>query len=137
MFNLPFWKADNIRSAWGECIGEDNPHIHIETCRSRRKSTYYVSKYLAKSTRKADVSLSNVPYLHEGRHWGVFNRPQIPMATLHIIEVLEDKKAFWDLRRAIDRYYTKRRKSYASGAMLFTQNADTWRQYYDVLRLSD
>ena len=132
-FNLPFWKADNIRQAWGECIGEENPRIEIKTCRSRRNSTYYVSKYVAKVASEAGVSLSNVPYLHAGRHWGYFNKPEIPMADLIIFDVLEDKKAFWDLRRAIDRYYPKRKKSYAGGAMLFTQNVETWQRYWELL----
>jgi len=132
-FNLPFWKADEIRTAWSEIIEEGNPRIHITTCRSRRQTTYYMSKYVAKVASKASVSLSNVPYLHVGRHWGYFNKAGIPMATLIIYEVLGDLKAFWDLRRAIDRYYPKRKKSYAGGAMLFVKNAEEWEKYWNLL----
>ncbi len=132
-FSLPFWKADEIRVAWGEIIGEENPRIKIEICRSRRKTTYYMSKYVAKLSERASVSLSNVPYSHVGRHWGYFNKPDIPMAELIIYEVLGDVKAFWDLRRAIDRYYPKRKKSYAGGAMLFVQNAEKWENYWNLL----
>lgn len=135
-FNLPYWNASNIRVAWGECIGEENPRIKIEVCRSRRKSTYYVSKYMAKPSNDGSVSLSIVPYLHVGRHWGVFNTGRIPMAVLHFIEVFRNPKAFWDLRRAIDRFYPKRKHSYASGAMLFCKNIDTWYRYWSILELS-
>jgi len=132
-FGLPYWKADNIRQVWGEIIGERNPWIHIATCRSRKKTIFYVSKYIAKTPSTAEVSLSNLPYLHEGRHWGVFNRAGVPMAVLKVFEVLGDLKAFWDLRRAIDRYYPKRKKSYAGGAMLFSQNAAEWERYWKFL----
>jgi len=136
LFNLPFWKADDIRDAWGEIIGEENPRIRIELCHSRRKLTSYVSKYIAKVASESFVSLSNVPYPHAGRWWGVFNKSFIPMAILRIYEVLENKKAFWNLRRAIDRYYPSRRKSYAGGAMLFTQNVDEWVRYFKVLAVT-
>lgn len=132
-FSLPFWKADDIRKVWGEIIGEENPRIKIETIRTRRGTTYYVSKYVAKVGNDALVSLSSLPYSHEGRHWGYFNKPQIPMQELHLFEVLGDFKAFWDLRRAIDRFYPKRRKSYAGGAMLFSQNAEQWQRYWTFL----
>ncbi len=132
-FSLPFWKIESIRSVWGEIIGEENPQIHIETIRSRRGSTFYVSKYVAKVGDDALVSLTNLPYLHEGRHWGYFNKPEIPMQELIIFEVLGDLKAFWDLRRAIDRYYPKRKKSYAGGCMLFSQNAGRWGKYWEKL----
>jgi len=132
-FNMPFWKASEIRIAWSEIIGEKNPRIHITTCRSRRKSTYYMSKYVAKCANEVSVSLSNVPYLHVGKHWGYFNKPDIPMAELVIYAVSGNLKAFWDLRRAIDRYYPKRKKSYAGGAMLFVQNAGDWEKYWNLL----
>lgn len=132
-FNLPFWKADNIRQVWSEIIGEQNPRIRIETCRSRKKTTFYMSKYLAKVASEASVSLSNGPYLHAGRHWGSFNKAHMPMAALHLFEVFGSLKAFWDLRRAIDRYYPKRKKSYAGGAMLFSQNAEEWEKYWKFL----
>lgn len=132
-FSLPFWKVESIRKAWSEIIGEENPRIQIETIRSKRGSTFYVSKYVAKVTDDALVSLSNLPYSHAGRHWGYFNKPQIPMQELHLFEVLGDFKAFWDLRRAIDRFYPKRKKSYAGGAMLFSQNAEQWQRYWTFL----
>jgi hypothetical protein len=132
-FSLPYWKADNIRLVWGEIIGENNPRIKIETIRTRRGTTYYVSKYVAKVGKTALVSLSSVPYSHAGNHWGYFNRPNIPMCELKIYEVLGDLKAFWDLRRAIDRYDPKRKKSYRGGAMLFSQNAGQWGKYWNLL----
>ena len=132
-FSLPFWKADSIREVWGEIIGESNPRIEIKTIRTRRGSTYYVSKYVAKAGSTDLVSLSNLPYTHVGNHWGYFNKPEIPMQFLKIFEVLGDFKAFWDLRRAIDRYYPKRKKSYRGGAMLFTQNAGQWEKYWTLL----
>lgn len=132
-FSLPFWKVESIRKVWSEIIGEENPRIQIETIRSKRGSTFYVSKYVAKVTDAALVSLSNLPYSHEGRHWGYFNKPQIPMQELHLFEVLGDFKAFWDLRRAIDRFYPQRKKSYAGGAMLFSQNAVQWEKYWTLL----
>lgn len=132
-FSLPYWKIESIRKAWSEIIGEENPRITIETIRSRRGSTYYVSKYVAKVSDNALVSLSNMPYSHDGRHWGYFNKPEIPMKELIIFEVLGDLKAFWDLRRAIDRYYPKRKTSYAGGCMLFTQNAGQWEKYWTFL----
>ncbi len=132
-FSLPFWKIESIRAAWSEIIGEENPRIGIETIRSKRGSTFYVSKYVAKLPDAALVSLSNLPYLHEGRHWGYFNKQEIPMQELHLFEVLGDYKAFWDLRRAIDRFYPKRKKSYAGGCMLFSQNAGQWEKYWTFL----
>lgn len=135
-FSLPYWKADSIREAWSEIIGEENPWVHIETVRNRRRSTYYVSKYIAKAASAASVSLSNVPYLAGGRHWGYFNKPGIPMALLKIVDVLGRTKAFWDLRRAIDRYYPKRQKSYRGGAMLFVQDAEKWARYWELLAAS-
>ncbi len=132
-FNLPFWKIESIRAAWSEIIGEQNPRIGIETIRSKRGSTFYVSKYVAKLPDAALVSLSNLPYSHAGHHWGYFNKPEIPMQELRIFEVLGDLKAFWDLRRAIDRYYPKRMKSYRGGAMLFSQNAGQWGKYWSFL----
>ena len=133
-FSLPFWKIESIRAVWAEIIGEENPRIGIETIRSRRGSTYYVSKYVAKVGDASLVSLSNLPYSHEGRHWGYFNKAEIPMCELQVFEVLGDLKAFWDLRRAIDRYYPKRKKSYAGGCMLFSQNAKKWGDYWKVLQ---
>lgn len=135
-FSLPYWKADSIRQVWSEIIGEENPWVHIETVRSRRGTTYYVSKYIAKMPSNADVSLSSLPYSHVGNHWGYFNKPQIPMAILKIVDVLSKTKAFWDLRRAIDRYYPKRNKSYRGGAMLFVKNAEKWAQYWELLASS-
>ncbi len=132
-FSLPFWKIESIRAVWSEIIGEENPRIAIETIRSRRGSTYYVSKYVAKVGDDAFVSLSNMPYSHEGRHWGYFNKPEIPMQELRIFEVLGDLKAFWDFRRAIDRFYPKRKTSYAGGCMLFSQNAGQWEKYWAFL----
>lgn len=132
-FNLPFWQADDIRRVWGEIIEENNPRIHIDTCRSRRKTTYYVSKYIAKVPDDASVSLSNMPYPHEGRWWGVFNRDAIPMAILRIIEVMEEKKAFWDLKRAIVKLNPTLRRRYGGGIMLFTQNTDEWERYFKML----
>lgn len=132
-FSLPYWKADDIRSVWSEIIGEENPRIQIETIRSKRRSTWYVSKYIAKVSPDAFVSLSNLPYSHEGNHWGYFNRPEIPMAELKIYDALADIGAFWNLRRAIDRYYPKRKRSFAGGAMLFTSNAEQWENYWILL----
>lgn len=132
-FSLPYWKIESIRSVWSEIIGEENPRIGIETIRSQRRSTYYVSKYVAKVGSTALVSLSNLPYSHAGQHWGYFNKPQIPMCELHLYEVLGDLKAFWDLRRAVDRYYPKRKKSGRGGAMLFSQNAGRWEKYWSFL----
>lgn len=132
-FELPFWDADDIRRIWGEIIGEQNPRIEIKTCRSKRKSTYYVAKYMAKVADQGEGIFINLPYLHAGRHWGYFNKPSIPMAELVLFEVLGDFKAFWDLRRALDRFYPKRMKSYGGGAMMFSQNADQWQNYWSFL----
>ena len=129
-FNLPYWKADKIRIAWGECIGEENPRIEIKTCRSRRESTYYVAKYLAKCEPEANVSLSNSPYLTVGRQWGYFNHDAIPMAELVIFTVLDKIKAFWDLKRAMNRYNPKYRKSGVGGSMIFVQDAAQWEKYW-------
>ncbi len=135
-FNMPFWKASEIRTAWSEIIGEKSPRIHITTCRSRKQTTYYMSKYVAKLGGKAAVSLSIVPYLHVGRHWGYFNKPDIPMAELIFHEFFGDLKAFWDFRRGIDKYYPKRKKSYAGGAMLFVRNAERWEKYWNFLHVT-
>lgn len=135
-FNLPYWKADDIRKVWSEIIDEDNPRIEIETCRSKRKSTYYVSKYMAKPSRDALVSLSNAPYPHVGRHWGVFNKDEIPMAELVLYEFFGDSKSFWDLKRAITKIIPKLKGKYGGGVLLFCNDVDMWRKYWDVLYLA-
>jgi hypothetical protein len=88
---------------------------------------------VAKVSGEAAVSLSLLPYSHVGNHWGYFNRSEIPMAELKVFDVLDKTNAFWNLRRAIDRYYPKRKKSYAGGAMLFVKNAERWEKYWEFL----
>lgn len=132
-FRLPYWEAQDIRRSWGECIGEPNPRIQIKTCRSRRESTYYVAKYMAKVASAASVSLSNLPYLTAGRQWGYFNHDAIPMAEQVIFEVLANIGAFWDLKRAMRRYNPKYRKSGGGGSMIFVQDAIQWERYWEML----
>ena len=132
-FNLPYWKADTIRLVWGEIIGEDNPRIKIETIRTKRGTTYYVSKYIAKVGNAALVSLSFLPYSHAGNHWGYFNKSEIPMAELEVFEVLGDLKAFWDFRRAIARFYPKGKSKYTGGCLLLSEYASRWREYWSFL----
>lgn len=136
-FNMPFLSADILRAWWAEIIGYTGSkklRIGIEACRSKRKATYYVAKYMGKVSAasepfsgEAACYLVNVAYLHAGRHWGVFNRDKLPVGEALVMIIEGGIKWFNQLRRgASHKWHRIPRNSKPVGWSLFVESADRW-----------
>jgi hypothetical protein len=96
IFNVSYIDKNAIASAWAEIIGNeycDNsgdgpprpPFTRIEKLQNKKKAMLYCAKYVAKVP--AAGGFNNQPYQHVGRHWGVFNRKCLNLATLVILPI--------------------------------------------------
>lgn len=96
----------------------------------------YTSKYAAKPA--VEDNLVSLPYLHaQGRCWGVFNRPQLPMYPLTKIALTASKSVFYNFRRAVNRKVpeiaSKRRWQ---GFTVFSDNTSRWLDYLHHLMVT-
>ena len=143
LFNLPFLPKRELTAMWGEIVGLqywDNsqalprpPMTRIEAIRSPRKAMAYVSKYVAKSDSDSgsDSGFNDVPYLHAGRWWGVFNREKLQFAEALAIVLtlpLESlQQVLFQYRRLMaKKYYRANRYGRLRGASLFVDSSRCW-----------
>jgi len=152
LFDMPFLPKETLKAAWGEIIGvsywdtskpiPEPPFTRIEAIKSGRRAVSYVSKYVAKYNAPEAVAVSgfnNVPYLHAGRFWGVFNQEFLPYAELHEaslpIENLAEQRVFFNFRRFMASKYPAMRILHAlKGASLFVQDGKAWFDYWFFLQ---
>lgn len=117
LFGVPFVWFTVLRGWWERIISwdpsvENNEHVfvRIEEIKSYKALTCYVSKYCAKMAEKEpDGSLlDSVPYLHEGRWWGIFNKSMLPWGKIEIMKITFGKW-FFETRRAARKIYKRLR----------------------------
>lgn len=156
LFDMPFLPKETLKAAWGEIIGlqywdtskaiPEPPFTRIEAIKSGRRAVAYVSKYVAKSEKsssnpeQAVSGFNNVPYLHAGRFWGVFNSDFLPYAELFetslSIENFNEQRVFFDYRRMMAAKYPPMRRIHAlNGASLFVKDSKAWIDYWFFLWL--
>lgn len=92
------WKR--VRAWWRKILGHVGPlATDVQGCKSAKKASIYVSKYVAKLPD--DASLDNGAYCNnQGRHWGYFRPEQIPRETKTVIEGLNGDEYEWLTARA-------------------------------------
>lgn len=161
-FGLPYLDKALLAAWWGEIIGrefwdysqgEQNPRVpftRIEAIKSGRRAMFYLSKYVAKMPEPAPTAFCedavqggnavasgfiNVPYLHAGRWWGIFNESFLPFAKLLQGSLkLSDtgtKQVFFNLRRLMAAVWPRANKSGTfNGASVFVDSSDKWFDYW-------
>lgn len=156
LFDMPFLPKEQLKAAWGEIIGlsywdksqaiAKPPFTRIEAIKSGRRAVSYVSKYVAKADAPSDENavavsgFNNVPYLHAGRFWGIFNNEFLPYAELFeaslSIENYENQRVFFDYRRMMAKRYPAMRILHPmKGATLFVRESQDWIDYWFYLWL--
>jgi len=147
--NVYFIPHGHLTRRWQEITGDDS-YPDNKPCRSKRKTMYYISKYLAKNTQAGDnvginasvpsddSGLVNLPYSdnYTGRWWGVINRKALPLASQTVIIVsVSDGRAFYELKR-----YARRKWRYLSrriqGFTLFVNNPERWLELLEFILIS-
>lgn len=145
LFNMPFWKKEDVAKAWSEIIGDEYcdhsgpeiraPFTRIEACMSYKHITRYLSKYVAK--RDAGVGLTFSHNSLPGRFWGVINREALPLAPLQEIELfIEDtagQVAYADFLRGVRRKVRGLRTNIRGGVVMYSENIELWHRYLDYL----
>lgn len=143
-FNLPYLPKAELTSIWGDIIGIEwwdtsrgqprPPMTRIEAIRNPRKAMAYVSKYVAKNS-PSDSGFNDVPYLHAGRFWGVFNKENLPFAQLVAI-VLSAESASIDVilfqfKRLMAKKWSRANKfGRLKGASVFVDYASCWKDAF-------
>jgi len=160
LFNLPFIPKKTLQNAWGEIINLqywDNskrdisgevkpPFTRIEAIASGRRAVSYVAKYVAKVEPEKEVSseaasgFNNVPYLHAGRWWGVFNSEFLPFAEIFesaiSLDSSTEKQVFFNFRRLMARKHRAVKRFHElKGGTLFVQDVEQWIDYWFFLWL--
>lgn len=99
LFNLPFWKKEDVAAAWLQTIGDEfgdwssgecrAPFTRIELINGLKHALAYVSKYIAKEgksgMRPGDCGFNYAPYSQKpytGRFWGILNVDDMPFGEL-------------------------------------------------------
>ena len=147
LFNLPFLPKRELTAMWGEIVGLQfwdfskelprPPMTRIEAIRSPRKAMAYVSKYVAKSDGDSgsDSGFNDVPYLHAGRWWGVFNREKLQFAAASNIvltlPVEQLEQVLFQFRRLMAKKYSPANHyGRHRGASLFVDYVDCWHKAF-------
>lgn len=141
-FNLPYIPKADLQKWWAEIIGIQYwdksgeypryPFTRIEALRSPRQTIYYVSKYIAKhETDEAVSGFINVPYLHAGRFWGVFNSDFLPFAELLTMtlqaETVSMDTLLFQFKRLMSKKWKRANKfGRLKGASIFVDYARCW-----------
>lgn len=142
LFNLPYIPKRELTAMWGAIVGLqfwDNsqalprpPMTRIEAIRQPRKAMAYVSKYVAKHDDSGSSSgFNDVPYLHAGRWWGVFNREKMQFAELLVLQISAtvnsmEQVLFQYKRLMAKKWYRANRYGRHRGASLFVDYVDCW-----------
>lgn len=89
-----------IRYYWMKAIDwKGKVATDVKACRSAKKAALYVSKYVAKT--HDPHSLDNGAYSNSnGRHWGYFRKPEIPLHFSEIIDNVTNDEWDWLRQRA-------------------------------------
>lgn len=136
IFNMPYTKQPTLQKWWEQCTHEPEStlknykrcevlctvrnvfkgafrkyvkrsRVWIQRLQNHKQVMYYVSKYVAKTVRRSEITLlDNGSYLTEpfdiekiwkGRHWGIFNKKDLPMAKREVAIVRDAQFArhFW------------------------------------------
>lgn len=87
-----------------------SPRVDVQVARSRRHAMYYVSKYVAKETKKNNIADEHQHNSADtGRHWAVGgNWQQTALATIRLT-----RQEYIDLKRLCARYLKARRSAFA------------------------
>lgn len=148
LVDLPFVPKEDIQQMWGEVIGYEKPFTRIELCRNKRKTMYYVSKYLAKSEWKKKsgkwvfCGFIYVPYPSAstdessiGRFWGAENAEYLPFAGGHSFTIQADFRSLYQLKRYARKVWRRTNSSAYRGFSLFVDSAARWLELFQqVLR---
>lgn len=127
-FNVHKVEIEKLTQYWQELTGDDS-FPDVERIQNRRKTLYYVSKYVAKHESNISSGFINEPYLEKpaffGRFWGVVNRKNLPLAPRTLIYLTGDAKVFHDLRRYARRYFNRLSRR-LQGFTLLVGDAEQW-----------
>lgn len=142
LFNLPFLSKRELTAMWGEIVGLEwwdtsrllprPPMTRIESIKQPRKAMAYVSKYVAKhEDSSSDSGFNDVPYLHAGRWWGIFNKEKLQFAEL--VEIVIDapissmEQVLFQFKRLMAKKWRRANKfGRHRGASLFVDYVDCW-----------
>ncbi len=159
-FGVAFIEAQKITDYWQALTGDDS-YPDLSEIQSRRKATYYVSKYIAKvppatdgipnfffalAARSLRLALALgllaangfilVPYSEKrpfvGRFWGCVNRQNLPYAPLHVRRVIGAADVLHEFRRYARRYWKGTSKR-LQGFSLFVGSSDQWLRCFEAL----
>lgn len=105
-FDMPYWHWTEVLQAWKECSRQPIARIDIRLVKSKRGVMHYVSKYIAKVSKRVQKTFFILaPYLHgykkwrKGRFWGYHNKKALPLGE-KIQGLLTDSKAIKRLSNA-------------------------------------
>lgn len=100
VFGVGFIQWKRIRHWWRKVLGwEGKIATDVQGCKSGKKASIYVSKYVAKMP--VDDSLDNGAYRNKpGRAWGYFRKALIPRETALILNGLNGDEIEWLCGRA-------------------------------------
>lgn len=89
VFNMDYWPWQEILEAWKRITHQKVARIDVQLIKSRRGVMNYVSKYIAKvSKRPRNTFFISPPYLHgkrkwrKGRFWGYHNKKELPLGEM-------------------------------------------------------
>ena len=140
LFNLPFVRKEVIQAWWGQIIKQDRPFTRIEMIHSHKALMGYVSKYVAKVNPAENSGFNSLTYLHAyqqkhgeeiGRMWGVFERDNLPMARLIVIERDYVPHVYYTFRKLAASVYPPIDGYISPGFRLYAKSAKRW---YDIAR---
>lgn len=149
LFGIPYFDKLTLQKMWADVIHDETGSVftRIEQIKGVRHLMSYVSKYVAKVS--PDGGFNYVPYLcvpqnqdtdndsdndnegdseeSIGRFWGVWNKQNLPLGTLQIVEVAG--AAFGlihTLKRAARHRWKPTNKAMYAGFTLIGVNAGRW-----------
>jgi hypothetical protein len=129
-FDLPYIEKEEIQRMWGEIIDVERPFTRIEAVRSWNGIMFYCSKYIAKKQDDFRGGINGfiyLSYLHGlGRVWGVFQKQNLPFATLKIINWPFIAKAFTKFRKCAEALWPALIEQESPGFKLYVLNAMQW-----------
>lgn len=141
-FNLPYLPKRDLQAMWAEIVGLEfwdwtgdkprPPMTRIEAIRHPRRAMAYVSKYVAKHDGgSSDSGFNDVPYLHAGRFWGIFNKEKLQFASgvsvLLSLPVAALEQVLFQYKRLMAKKWRRaNRFGRHKGASIFVDYADAW-----------
>lgn len=141
--DLPWIDKEKIQEMWGEIIGCERPFTRIEFCRNKKKTMYYVSKYIAKNDYKkvkgtrvycgfiyvpyqAVAPFDPTPEDSIGRFWGTEMSDLLPYAPCHTFTILDCFASLYTLKRYARKVWARTNTQKYRGFCIFVDNADRW-----------